>query len=231
MKDKKPKSTKAILLALLRKKQSKGLPPYITTKSTSYRIFRWSFFVLVLVCTFINLFYILGKSGTLNANLANMGEAQLHQTPEIAHIQASITIMTIATIGIVLSEVFIWFKLPLLQLISCFASSITIVLRMSTEIYDPTSNTLFENHVIPLAALCFCCLITSVLHLRQLYKDKQGCNEISEIIYKKYGAIAKDISPEEWDKVLEEYDPTKSNSKKRSVKDRIKKQKKENNKT
>lgn len=226
MKNKKPKSTKAILLTLLRKKQSKGIMPYITTKSTSYKIFRWSFFALVLICTFINLLYIFGKSNELNANLANMGEVQLHQEPEIAHIKASINIMSYATIGLVLSEVFIWFKLPFLQLISCLASSLTIIFRMSSEIKDPTENVLARNHIIPLSALCFFCIVSASLYLHQLYKDKKGCNEISEIIYKKYGAIAKDISPDEWDTVLAEYDPHKSNSKKRSVKARLKKQNK-----
>ena len=226
MKNKKPKSSKAVLLTLLRKKQSKGIMPYITTKSTSYRIFRWSFFVLVIVCTLINLFYILGKSGELNANIANMGEVQVHQSPEISHIKSTINIMTYATIGIVLSEIFIWFRLPLLQLISCLASSLTIIIRMSSEIKDPTSNTLAENHIIPLSVLCFFCIVSSGLYLHQLYKDKKGCNEISEIIYKKYGAIAKDISPDEWDNIIAEYDPYKSTSKKRSVKERIKKQNK-----
>ncbi len=207
MKNKAPKTSKEVLLTLLRKKQSKNGVPYITTKSTSYRIVRWLFFAAVVYCTLINLFYILGKSGEMAANLANMGTPQPHQELEIARLHTTLSIMVIATVGIVLSEVFVWFKLPVLQFVFSIASSITIIWRLSSEINDPTSNTLAANHIIPLVILCFFATITAALHLRQLYKDKQGCNEISEIIYKKYGAVAKDISPNEWDNVLAEYNP------------------------
>lgn len=207
MKNKAPKTSKEVLLTLLRKKQSKNGVPYITTKSTSYRIVRWLFFAAVVYCTLINLFYILGKSGEMAANLANMGTPQPHQELEIARLRTTLSIMVIATVGIVLSEVFVWFKLPVLQFVFSIASSITIIARLSSEINDPTSNTLAANHIIPLVILCFFAIVSGTLHLRQLYKDKKGCNEISEIIYKKYGAVAKDISPDEWDNVLAEYNP------------------------
>lgn len=234
-KNKMPKTTKEILLMLLRKKQSKGFMPYLTTKDTSYKIFRWSFFVCVIICTFINLFYILGTLGKIDAMVTyknTMGtEIEPHQKLEIEYMYTSVNIMVVSTFGIILSEIFVWLKRPLLQMLSCIASSITIIVRMNQEIIrfakdtDPNSNTLTNNQIIPLVILCLCCIVSASIHLRQLYKDKKGCEEISEIIYKKYGAIAKDISPDEWDDILAEYDPEKTSSKKRSVKNRIKKQK------
>ena len=241
MKNKKPKTTKEILLTLLRKKQSKGIMPYLTTKDTPYKVFRWLFFVALVICIGINLIYILGTLGRISATLAYKSsptgtEIQAHQQIEISYMYTSVNIMVVATLGLFLSEVFVWFKLPLLQLISCVASSITIISRMSAELAyfsksdDLTSNTLTQNQKIPLAFLCFFCLVSSIIHLRQLYKDKKGCEAISEIIYKNSGALAKDISPDEWDNILEEFDPQKTNSKKRSVKDRLKKQNKKQEK-
>lgn len=218
MKNKVPKTSKDVLLTLLRKKQAEEGLRYITTKSTSYRIIRWLFFAAVVYCTLINLFYIIGKSGEMAANLANMGAPQPHQELEIARLYTTLNIMVVATIGIVLSEIFVWLKMPVLQIVFSVASSITIIARLYSEIKDPTGSTLAANHIIPLVILCVFGAISSTLHIHQLYRDKQGCNEISAIIYQKYGMIAKDISPDEWNNILLEYKPEKPVSKKRSVK-------------
>lgn len=228
MKNKAPKTSKEVLLTLLRTKQEKEGLSYITTKSTSYRIIRWLFFAAVVYCTLINLFYIIGKSGEMAANLAYMGTPQPHQELEIARLYTTLNIMFVAAVGIVLSEIFVWLKLPLLQFIFSIAASITIIARLSSEISDPTSSTLAANHVIPLAVLCVLGTASAALHLHQLYKDKQGCDAISAIIYQKYGMVAKDISPDEWNSILEEYKPEKPASKKRSVRARLKKEQAEN---
>jgi hypothetical protein len=214
MKNKKPKTSKEVLLTLVRKHQSKGIAPYITTKSTSYKIFRWTFFALVIICTVINLFYIISKSGNMAANIANMGEIQPHQELEIARLYTSLNIMVVASFGIVLSEIFIWFKLPLLQLISCIASSLTICLRIAVETTDTTSNALARNHIIPLAILCFFCIVSSALYLNQLKKDKKECDKLGTFIYNEYGIVAKDIPEDEWDEVLAVYNQKKDNKKK-----------------
>ena len=234
-KTKKKLTSKQLLLNHLREKQRKDGGMYITTQSTSYRIFRWAFFAMVLLCTFFNLSYIIGVSGTLNAHLSHMGDIQPHQQLEIDRLKTTLMSLGCASFGIVLSEISIWFKKPFLQFLFCFASTATIILRLvlAEEIYDPTSNTLLNNHILPLAALCFCCLVSSFLYLRQLYKDKKGCKDLSEIIYKKYKlANATDISDEQWEDILKEYDPYNhvSNSTKRSVKSKKKKLEKEKSK-
>lgn len=228
MKNKAPKTSKEVLLTLLRKKQANEGFGYITTKSTSYRIVRWIFFAAVIYCTLINLFYILGKSGEMAANLANMGTPQPHQELEIARLYTTLNIMFVAAVGIVLSEIFVWFKLPLLQAVFSIAASVTIIVRLSSEIKDPTSSTLAANHIIPLVIFCVFACVSAGLHLHQLYKDKKGCDEISAIIYNKFGVVAKELSPDEWDNVLAEYKPEKKASKKRSKKEKVKEKKAEN---
>ena len=216
MKNKNPKTSKEVLLTLLRRHQAKGIPPYITTKSLSYKICRWIFFALVIICTAINLFYIIGKSGEMAANIANMGEVQPHQETEIARIYTSLNIMVVASFGIVLSEIFVWIKLPLLQLISCLASSIAIVWRLCFETNNSTSYTLVRNHIIPLSILCVFCAVSAIFYIRQLYKDKQGCLKISTFIYNEYGTVANEIPPEQWDDVLMVYNQKKDNLKSKS---------------
>lgn len=213
-----------ILLMHLRKKQSKDGGMYTTTKDTLYKIFRWSFFVMLLACTVINLMYILGAFGKMQAHLANMGNAQPHQQIEIENLKSAITAVSISSFCLFLSEVWIWFKKPLLQLIFCLGSSLAIILTLSSEIYDKTANTLANNHIIPLAVLCFCCIVSSLLYFRQLYKDKKGTDALATLIYKKYALTATDINEEQWQTILEEYKPWESKSKKRSVKHRKKRE-------
>ena len=212
-----------ILLMHLRKKQSKDGGMYTTTKDTLYKIFRWSFFVVLLACTAINLMYILGALGQMQAHLANMGNIEPHQQNEIDALKSSIALVSVSAVCLFLSEVWIWFKKPLLQLIFCLGSSISIILTLSSQIFDKTENTLANNHIIPLAILCFCCIVSSMLYFRQLLKDKKGTDELAELIYKKYTLTATDINEEQWQTILEEYKPWESDSKKRSVKHRKRK--------
>lgn len=221
------KSSKTVLLELLRENQKREGAEYITTKSTPYKIFRFAFLAMIIICIFINLFYILGKSGEMAANIANMDKIEPHQQIEIDRLYTTIGIMIASTVGLLLSEVFIWFKLPILQLIFCLGSSITIIIRLASEINDTTSNVLVNHHIIPLGILCICCIVSASLHIHQLYKDKKGCNALSELIYKKYSKTATDISPEEWETIISEYKYEDSKSKKRSVKARMKKAEKE----
>lgn len=201
----KTRSSKTVLLELLREKQRREGAEYITTKSTPYKIFRFAFLAMIIICIFINLFYILGKSGEMAANLANMDKIEPHQQIEIDRLYTTIGIMIASTVGLLLSEVSVWFKLPILQLIFCLGSGITIILRLSSEINDTTSNVLVNHHIIPLGILCICCIVSAGLHIRQLYKDKKGCNALSELIYKKYSKTATDISPQEWETIISEY--------------------------
>lgn len=220
-KDSKNLTANELLLLHLRKKQSKDGGMYTTTKDTLYRIFRWSFFVMLIGCTVINLLYIFGAVGTMQAHLANMGNVEAHQKIEIENLKNSITLVSVFAGCLFLSEVWVWFKKPLLQLLFCFASSTAIILTLSGQIADKTENTLANNHIIPLAILCFCCLVSSLLHFRQLYKDKKGTTKLAELIYKKYSLNATDINEEQWQTILEEYKPwEESQSKKRSVKHR-----------
>lgn len=225
MKNKTPRTSKKVLLTLLRKKQRAEGFNYITTQNTSYKILRWLFFAAVVYCTLINLFYIIGKSSEMAANLAYMGTPQPHQELEITRLYATLNIMIVSSFVLFLSEVSLWFKLPLLQIFFSIASSVAIIARLSSETKDPTGYVLIANHIIPLAILCIFAAVSGGLHLYQLKKDKEGCEAIGTIIYQKYGVVAKDVSPEEWDNILAEYKPEKIERKKRNKK--AKKNKKE----
>jgi hypothetical protein len=216
MKIKSAKTSKEVLLTLLRKKQKKVGFSYITNKHTSYRIFRWLFFAAVVYCTLINLFYILGKSGEMAANLANMGTPEPHQEIQITRITETIYIMIGAAAGIVLSEVFVWLKLPVLQFAFSLAPSIVIVARLSGEISDPTSYTLSTNHIVPLFVLCFFSAVSAILLFNQLRKDKKACEEINKIIYNKYKVLPEDLPESEWESVIEAYEPIDTKKQKKS---------------
>lgn len=212
-----------ILLKYIRQKQLKE-GGYLTTDTTTYKIFRWCFFVALIVCLALNLFYVLGVSRQLLAHLANMGEIAPHQEIEIQRLKVSLTVVGVSVFFLFLSEVSLWFKLPVLQFVFCFGASSAIIARISAnEIYDKTSSTLMGNHIIPLTILCFFCLVSSFIYINQLRKDKIEIKKLSEYIYRKYSSDGTDIDSKQWETILKEYNPYKSESKKRSVKARNKK--------
>lgn len=223
----KSKSDK-ILLNLLRQKQKKDGISYITTKSISYKIVRFSFLAVMIICLAINIIYLLGVSGQLNANLQFAEELMDFQKEEIAEIRASIKIVGFLTVALFLGEVAIWFKQPILQILFTVIPGIAMIFhfesRLSDTINDGDSAAFTYRHLIPLIILCLLCLISAGLHLRQKIKDKRGCREISEMIYEKYQVLAKDITEEQWETVLEEYQPAVTGSKKRSVRKRKEKE-------
>jgi hypothetical protein len=220
MKNATPKNSKEVLLTLLRKKQKELGLGYITTENISYKIVRTLFILVLIYCLCINLLYILGKSGEMAANIANMGTPEPHQEIEIARLYTTIHIMIGATVGLALAEVFVWFKLPILQFVFNVASSVTIITRLSSEINDRTSYTLEANHIIPLSLLCILGAISGGLLFNQLYKDKKGCNELDKIIYTSYKVLPIDLPQSEWDNVLEAYNPPQKVKKKKAKKNK-----------
>ncbi|MBQ4131044.1 MAG: hypothetical protein IJD71_01750 [Clostridia bacterium] len=216
MKNKSSKTSKEVLLNLLREKQKRIGFSYITTKHISYKIFRWLFFASLVYCTLINLFYILGKSGEMAANIAFMGDPEPHQEIEIARITTTIYIMIASAVALALSEVFVWLKLPVLQFTFSLIPSIVIVARLSGEIEDPTSYTLSTNHIVPLFITCFLSAVSAYLLFNQLRKDKKACNEINTIIYNTYRVSPDELPESEWDNVINAYEPRVSKKKKQS---------------
>lgn len=216
------------LIELLRQKQAKLDIHYLTTDSGVYRVFQVPFYLLTAVAALINLIYLFGMSGRLRANLSNVDSLSELQAKQAADVKNSL--YTVAIMGVLLlaAAFFLRFKRPILQLIFTLLPSGVLLWTYASQLSESLQSGSYQSfvfkHLLPLGLLMLCSLVTGIIHLRQRLLDRKGCEEISEQIYRKYSVLADHITPEQWEEILAGYQPDQSRSKKRSVKQRAKKQ-------
>lgn len=220
----------AILLKLLRERQAKQNISYLTTDSGVYKFFKTMFIILLVICTILNLLFILGEWGGLNANLSNAGQLSELQQTQAAEIKNGIYSVGIMSVILLFSTLFLSIKKPVLQIIFSVIPAIILIFiyagRLSEALGSGSYSSFVWKHLLPLGLLAVCSLVSAIIHLRQTMLDKKGCNEISETIYRRYSVMADAITPEQWAAILLDYKPLETKSKKRSVKNRIKKENK-----
>lgn len=215
------------LIKMLRQKQAKLGVYYPKTDGSFYKIFAVLFYILLAVCTVINIIYTLSAAANLSANLAYIDVPSALQTTEITAIKNSI--YTVCVFGVLLIPSFIFLKkqnyvlhliftiIPVSVLITTYYS------RMSDNLSSGTYMPFLLLHLLPLGLLVLCCIFTSAINLSQRIRDKKGADEIAQAIYIKHSALAENISEEQWLEILNEYEAP-SKSKKCSVKHRLKKE-------
>lgn len=219
---------KSILLNMLRERQQKQNICYLTTEHTLYKFCKVMFRLFLGVCTIINIIFLLGQCGGLQVTLANAGDLSDLQRQEIAGIKSGIYSVIVLGVLIILSELFLDIKKPLLKIafsvIPGFLLLTTYASRLSDAFNAGNYSSFIWKHLVPIGLFMLFAVTAGIIHLRQLYKDKKGMNEISEEIYKRYSVLAENITTEQWETILSDYQPAKPKSKKRSVKARLRKE-------
>lgn len=215
------------LMQMLRQKQEKLNIHYLKTDSTVYRVCRVLFYIQSAICTLINLAYLLGVSGRLNANLSAAEGLSDYQSGQAADIKSSLYSVGIMGALLLIGAVFMAIRKPIAQLIfTLFPGGILLWVyssRLSEAISGGSFGSFVWKHLLPIGLLILFSLITGIIHIRQRLLDRRGCLEISERIYRQYAVMADHITPEQWEEILREYKPEESRSKKRSVKRRAQK--------
>lgn len=218
----------AMLYKMLRERQARQNIVYMTTDHTVYKFCKVMFRLLLILCTALNLIFLLGQWGGLQANLSYAEALSDLQQEEVAAIKSGIYSVGALSVLLLLSEVFLDLKKPLMHMVSTLLSGILLLVTYASRLSDALSSGSYSSfiwkHAVPLGLLMLFSLLVGGIHLRQKLKDKKGMDEISEEIYKRYSVLAEAISPEQWETLLAEYHPAEPKSKKRSVKARLRKE-------
>lgn len=218
----------AMLMKMLRERQAKQNISYLTTDSGVYKFFKIMFIVLFIISTVLNLLFVLSEWGSLNANLMNADQLSELQQNQATGIKNGIYSVAIMSFILLFSALFLRLKKPVLQMVFSVIPAIILIFiyagRLSEALGSGSYSSFIWKHLLPLGLLTVCSIVSAIIHLRQNILDKKGCNEISETIYRRYSVMADSITPEQWEAIMADYKPLEPNSKKRSVKNRIKKE-------
>ncbi len=224
-----------ILLNMLRERQQKQNICYMTTNHSFYKFCKFMFRLLLGVCTVINIIFLLGQWGGLQVTLANAGDLSDLQQQEVSEMKNGIYSVGVLSIVMLFSELFLDIKKPLFKIAFSLIPGILLLTTYASRLSDALDagdySSFIWKHLVPIGLFMLFALMACIIHLRQLYKDKKGMNEISEEIYKRYSVLAENITPEQWETILADYQPAKPKSKKRSVKARLRKESAKNTDT
>ena len=229
----KTNNTNPVLLKMLREKQVKQNIYYLTTESGLFSFLKVMLYISAIVCTAINLIFLLGQLGGLSANLANANTLNDLQQSQVAEIKNGIYSVAVMGVVLLLSLLFFKLKRPILYGgLGLFSGLVLIFVyadRLSEALGAGSYSSFIFKHLIPLGIFILCSVLAAIIHFRGNLLDKKGLNEISEKIYSKYSVLAENITPEQWESILAEYKSEPPKSKKRSIKNRLRKEKSESN--
>lgn len=224
-----------ILLKMLRERQQKQNIRYLTTKHNFYKFCKVMFRLLLVVCTALNIIFLISQWSSLQVTLANAGDLSDLQQQEVSEMKNGIYSVGVLSIVMLFSELFLDIKKPLFKIAFSLIPGILLLTTYASRLSDALDagdySSFIWKHLVPIGLFMLFALMAGIIHLRQLYKDKKGMNEISEEIYKRYSVLAENITPEQWETILADYQPAKPKSKKRSVKARLRKESAKNTDT
>ncbi len=229
----KTNNTNLTLLKMLREKQIKQNISYLTIESGIFKFLSVIFWLSAIVCIVINLLFLLGQWGTLNANLANADVLNDLQQTQVAEIKNGIFSVLVMSIILLLSTLFFKLKRPILYGVLGLFSGLILIFTYADRLSEVLSagdySSFVFKHLIPIGIFMICGVTASIIHFRGEFLDKKGCREISEKIYTKYSVLVENITEEQWQNILNEYKAEAPKSKKRSVKHRLRKENKSKN--
>ncbi len=199
------------LLSMLRQKQDRLNIHYLTTNSTFYKAFHIAFYILFGICCAINLLSALSWWGSLSSTLAVLENPTSVQLSAIAEVKDGIRTVIIFGILLIAAPLFSKPRKSVLALITTVIPSLILIFtyaeRLSKNLDAGNYSFFVYLHLLPLGFLILVELILAFVELRQKYLDKKGMEELAGEIYEKYSAVAENISEEQWDELLKQYNP------------------------
>lgn len=120
----------------------------------------------------------------------------------------------------VLAVVFVAFKISVATAVLSVPTSIFVLLEFAKLLPDPNgilglNLKFYWAHLIPVLVVVFCAVFMLVIELRANRILKQNYVKISNRIYEEYSLKAENLSEEEWEEFLKNYDPRPSKKTKR----------------
>lgn len=131
---------------------------------------------------------------------------------------------TVYTIGAFLvlglgGAVFGGFKNSLGTALCSIPVSVWAVICFGKLLIDPAgllglNGKFYWAHLLPILVMCVSAAVMLIIDLRARYILKKGYEKISERLYDEYSAHAENLSEEEWEQFLNNYDPRPKKMKK-----------------
>lgn len=212
-----------ILISYLRKKQQEQGIKYLTTDDRPYKVLRFFLTVLFCLCIAINILYLLSNYSLLKTNMSFLSNPNSLQKTQIAAIRGSLLTVGLMTVALLACFILLLCKKYLLHITGTAFCCFVLIWHFALRLSDHGSTlTLLVRHAVPLIVLFALSAAVGIIALRQQKKDKDGCNEIAGQIYNKYSLLAENLNEEQWNEALRAFE-LPSQSKKRSVKTRLKK--------
>ncbi len=131
--------------------------------------------------------------------------------------EISTNLNTVYTIGAFLvlglaGAVFNGFKMPLFTALCSLPVSVFAVICFGKLLIDPAGLLGFNGkfywaHLLPISVLAVSSAAMLIIGLRARLLLKKGYDKISQRLYAEYSAHAENLSEEEWEEFLKNYDP------------------------
>ncbi len=217
------------ILQLLRQKQERLNINYIKTDSGVYKLISAIAYFLGGISTIINILVIMGIYGRNNAtNSYDFGQygikdhirEQLIASNEWIFYLLAVTLVFLVALILRAGKKNIY--ITVISLSALNLSGIALIFMfyfdLQKTIAEVSAAPFVWKHLLPIGGTLVFALSAGIIAIRQYFKDKAGKTQISAYIYNKYSAIASDLSEEDWNSVVRDFEMSKGKKAKKSRK-------------
>ena len=189
------------ILRRVRAVEEKNGNKYAKTDGRLYKTLRVFYIILFAYTTAVNLLYIAGMT------FVYLG------TDNFKNVVNSIVTVSICTALIAVGFVLSFFRFKLAAGIISIVPEIFLIPVFGIALSDSLGFLGFKasfywRHFAPLALLVILMIFTTVIAVRARIKTEKQYKKVTDNLYKLYRQNGNDISDEQWEQFLNNYDPT-----------------------
>ncbi len=189
------------ILRRVRAVEEKNGIKYAKTDGRLYKTLRVFYIILFAYTTAVNLLYIVGMT------YVYLG------TDNFKNVVNSIVTVSICTALIAVGFVLSFFRFKLAAGIISIVPEIFLIPVFGIALSDSLGFLGFKasfywRHFAPLALLVILMIFTTVIAVRARIKTEKQYKKVTDNLYKLYRQNGNDISDEQWEQFLNNYDPT-----------------------
>ena len=189
------------ILRRVRAVEEKNGIKYAETDGRLYKTLRVFYIILFAYTTAVNLLYIVGMT------YVYLG------TDNFKNVVNSIVTVSICTALIAVGFVLSFFRFKLAAGIISIVPEIFLIPVFGIALSDSLGFLGFKasfywRHFAPLALLVILMIFTTVIAVRARIKTEKQYKKVTDNLYKLYRQNGNDISDEQWEQFLNNYDPT-----------------------
>ena len=189
------------ILRRVRALEEKNGNKYAKTDGRLYKTLRVFYIILFAYTTAVNLLYIVGMT------FVYLG------TDNFKNVVNSIVTVSICTALIAVGFVLSFFRFKLAAGIISIVPEIFLIPVFGIALSDSLGFLGFKasfywRHFAPLALLVILMIFTTVIAVRARIKTEKQYKKVTDNLYKLYRQNGNDISDEQWEHFLNNYDPT-----------------------